>query len=154
MIMMYFLNKKYFDRMKVGEADVSIGKVLGEEHKTVMAKVTKDVTSVVDNELSRGKYLSTFDAIAKANVMVGIVDPTVVFIGPNDRYTCKACKRLYFLEDGVTPRVWKMSELRHGRSKHGDVSPCKGMSHPSCRHAASTMMPGFGFVGVANGIFL
>ena len=130
--------------------DINIGRVLGEELKTVMGKVTKDVTSVVDNELNRGKNLSTLDAITKANVMVGIDDPTVVFIGPNDQYTCKDCKRLYFLEDGVTPRVWKMSELKGGYGKHGGVCPCTGGQHPRCRHGTSTMMPGFGFKDNGN----
>jgi hypothetical protein len=130
---------------EVSKDDVNIGKILKEELKTVMKKVSADVGVVVDSELGRAKNLSTLDSISKANTMVGIDDPTIVFIGPNDLYTCKDCKRLYFMEDGMTPRVWKMSELKGGFGKHGGLCPCTGGQHPHCKHFMSNMMPGFGF---------
>lgn len=132
---------------EAAQEDINIERVLKKELNVVMKKVTEDVTGVVDNELGRAKNLSTLDAISKANAVVGIGDPTIVFIGPNDKYTCKDCKRLYYLEDGITPRVWKMSELKSGYGKHGAECPCTSGLHKFCRHAMSTMMPGFGFVG-------
>ena len=130
---------------EAAKEEINIEKVLKQELHTVMKKVTDDVANVIDSELGRAKNLSTLDAISKVNTMVGIEDPTVVFIGPNDQYTCKDCKRLYFMPDGVTPRTWKMSELKAVLGKHGGECPCTGGQHPRCRHASSTMMPGFGF---------
>lgn len=122
-----------------------VEKVLKEELSNVMEKVTSGVQNVVDNEMGRAKNLSTLDAITKINAFSNISDPTVVFIGPNDQHTCKDCQRLFYLEDGITPRVWKMSELKHGYNRHGDSSPCAGGVHSHCRHGLATMMPGFGF---------
>lgn len=131
---------------EAAKEEINIDKVLKKELQTVMKKVTSDVENVIDSELGRAKNLSTLDAIGKVNTMVGIEDPTVVFIGPNDQYTCKDCKRLYFMPDGVTPRTWKMSELSHGFGKHNCPVPPTGILHSFCRHAVSTMMPGYGFV--------
>ena len=122
-----------------------VEKVLKEELSNVMEKVTSGVQNVVDNEMGRAKNLSTLDAITKINAFSNISDPTVVFIGPNDQHTCKDCQRLFYLEDGITPRAWKVSELKMGLGKHGDTSPCAGGQHPHCRHSYGTMMPGFGF---------
>jgi hypothetical protein len=130
---------------EAAQEEVNLPKVLKQELNAVMKKVSSDVSNVVDSELGRAKNLSTLDAITKANVVIGIEDPIVVFIGPNDQHTCKDCKRLFFMPDGVTPRVWKMSELSHGYGKHNCAAPTTGVLHNHCRHSPSTMMPGFGF---------
>jgi hypothetical protein len=131
---------------EASKEEINLPKVLKQELRGVMETVKKDVSGVVDNELGRAKNLSTLDSISKANAVLNIEDPTVVFIGPNDAYTCKDCKRLYYLEDG-TPRVWKISELKGGYGKHNCTQPSTGGQHPHCRHSMSTMMPGFGFKG-------
>jgi hypothetical protein len=131
---------------EAAKEEVNFVKVLNTELTQVMHKVNADVSQVVEGELNKARSLSTLDAIGKVNAMVGISDPTIVFIGPNDSYCCDDCKRLFFLKDGVTPRVWKMSEIKHGYAKHGDSVPST-CSHPHCRHFQSTMMPGFGFKG-------
>ena len=124
---------------------VNLGNAIKKELNNVMKDVTDKVTTVVDSEVSKAKNLSSLDAISRVNTIVGIDDPTVVFIGPNDKFCCKDCKRLFFMPDGVTPRAWKMSELKSGYSKHGDDTPSMSGQHPHCRHSSATMMPGFGF---------
>jgi hypothetical protein len=125
----------------------NIEKVLGKQLQEVMIKVSSDVQTVVDKELDKAKNVSTLDSIIKVGLSVNIQDPTVVFIGPNDSYCCDDCRRLFFLPDGITPKVWKVSELKYGYSKHGDTRPSATGSHPFCRHAPAPMMPGFGFKG-------
>jgi hypothetical protein len=127
-------------------ADVPIlDKVLGKQLNEVMGKVKEDVFGVLDSELNRAKNVSSLDSISRVSAAVGVDDPTVVFLGPNDANTCKDCKRLFFMPDGITPRAWKMSELKGGYGKHGDTRPSMSNAHPHCRHSIAPMMPGYGF---------
>lgn len=109
-------------------------------------KVKKDVEKVVDTEGNRAKNYSTLDAISKISTVVGVSDPIIYFAGPVDGSTCQNCLKLFFLEDRITPRVWKTSELKNGYFKKGDVCPCVGALHPHCRHALCSVLPGYGFV--------
>ena len=124
--------------------DVDTDKVLGEALKEVFGKMKNDVIRMVDTETNHAKNLGIVDAISKMTASLGITDPTVVFIGPNDKHTCKECERLFFT-DGVNPRPWKMSELKHGYGKRGDFSPSVSVQHPHCRHALASVLPGYGF---------
>lgn len=49
---------------------------------------------------------------------------------------CPMCKKLYLMPDGVTPRVFKMSELLKNGTNYGkkqaDWQPTVGVLHPSC----------------------
>lgn len=125
----------------------NVEKMLGKQLGDVFTKVNSDVQAVVDNEMNKAKNVSALDGIIKRSLSLGIEDPTVAFLGPLDRYTCDDCKRLYWLPDLTTPRVWKVSELKHSYNKHGDKTPSVGNCHPNCRSTMVTMMPGYGFKG-------
>jgi hypothetical protein len=134
--------------------DLEMGKEVKDPKKelrnvldTVLEKVTSDVKTVVDTEGNRAKNYSTLDAITKITAGLGVNDPTVFFSGPNDKHTCNECLRLFFLKDGITPRVWKMSELKNGYFKRGDPAPSVAGCHCNCRHALGSVLPGYGFVG-------
>lgn len=49
---------------------------------------------------------------------------------------CPMCKKLYLMPDGVTPRVFKMSELLKNGTNYGkkqaDWKPVMGTLHPNC----------------------
>lgn len=124
--------------------EININKVLKQELTNIMEDVTSKVSNIVDTETSKAQNLSSLDAISKVNTLVGVDDPTIVFIGPNDKFCCKDCQRLYFMSDGVTPKAWKMSELSGGYLKHNATVPAT-TSHNHCRHHPVTIMPGFGF---------
>ena len=130
------------DAEAAGELDTD--KVLGDALKDVFSKMRSDVIRMVDTETNHAKNLGIVDAISKMSATLGIKDPTVVFIGPNDQHTCKECERLFFT-DGVNPRPWKMSELKHGYSKRGDLTPSVSGQHPHCKHAMASVLPGYGF---------
>ena len=123
------------------DPEKELGKVLQENFE----KVTQDVEKVVNTESTKAKNISTLDAISKISASIGIEDAAVYFGGPVDGNTCKSCLKMYFLEDQVTPRVWKTSELKAGYFKKGDDCPCIGALHTNCRHALCSVMPGYGF---------
>jgi hypothetical protein len=141
--------QSYLHEAEQGSAEADPEKVLGAALETAFGKVTQDVEKVVDSEATRGKNISTLDAISKINSIVGVDDPVIVFLGPNDQHTCKECVRMFFMPDGVTPRAWLTSELRHGYFKKGDQSPCVAGCHPHCRHSIASVLPNYGF---KNGI--
>lgn len=127
--------------------EVDFKTVLGGELAQLMGRVTTDVKRLVDTEGTRARNVGSVDAITKVNAMLGVEDPVVAFLGPNDNHTCSECLRLYFWTDGVTPRVWKLSEVGHAYHKHGDPDPKVGGLHPHCRHTLVSVTRGHGFVG-------
>ena len=109
-------------------------------------KVKGDVVKVVDTESTRARNVSTLDAVSKINATLGVTDPTIAFVGPNDSHTCSECLRMFFMSDQVTPKTWKMSQVRHSYFKKGDDTPCVAGCHCFCRHSLITILPGYGFV--------
>jgi len=91
------------------------------------------------------RNVGILEGIVKTNAVAGVEDPTVFFVVVRDGVLCGECKRLHMLEDGVTPRVWKLSEVGHGYHKKGEQFPKVGGLHPHCRCVLSTLLPGYGF---------
>jgi hypothetical protein len=141
--------QSYMHDAEHGKSEADPDKVLKDVLEDTFGKVKEDVGKVVDTETTKVRNYSTLDAIGKLNAAIGVDDPTVYFAGPVDGNTCKDCLRLYFLEDKITPKVWKVSELKNGYFKRGDTCPCVGALHPHCRHTLCTVLSGYGFVGGA-----
>lgn len=67
----------------------------------------------------------------------------------NDRRLCPYCKRLHLMEDGVTPRIYRLSEVMANGSnvgrKSGDWKMVIGAVHPFCRCQLVQIPPGYFF---------
>ena len=61
---------------------------------------------------------------------------------------CKHCKRVYLKEDGITPRVFKLSDLTESNfgMKAADWQPTIGSVHPWCHCQLFVVPEGYGFV--------
>lgn len=119
---------------------------LGERLAAVWQKITAGVMQVVDTEATQVRNLGVIEGVAKVAALRGEDDPVVYWVVTRRApYPCDECKRLHLLPDGVTPRVWRMSEVGFGYHKHGDNRPCVGGLHPSCRCSQVGLSPGFGF---------
>lgn len=119
--------------------------VLGGKLAEVMGKVRTQVDTIIDAETSNAKNLGLMDGITRVNAHLGIVDPCVYFMVVRDGELCKECKRVHLMEDGATPRLWLLSEVKQGYHKRGEDSPSIGGLHPHCRCTMGTLMPGYGF---------
>ena len=75
----------------------------------------------------------------------GEYDPSVYFVVVKDDRTCKECIRLHLMPDGVTPRIWKFSELKQGYHKRGEDNPSAFGLHPHCRCTLTYLANGYGF---------
>jgi hypothetical protein len=108
-------------------------------------KIDKAAELITNHELHNAQNFGAFDGLLSAAKSVGIKDPIVFKIGITDEKRCIFCKKLWSLSDGVTPKVYKLSELmgNPGNPKNpvASVSP----THPNCRDILSILMPNFGF---------
>jgi hypothetical protein len=120
---------------------------LGGQLSEVWSKVTSDVERIVDSEAQRHKAIGTLEGISMINLQAGIEDPSVFFVIVRDQHVCSECKRLHMSDDGVTPRMYKLSEVGAGYHKKGDPNPKVAGLHPHCRCGMATMLPGYGFDG-------
>ncbi len=139
--------QSYITDIEHSGAEPDVGSMIQDEISSVMNKVRSDVKRIVDTESTKARNFSGLDAVGRIGTASGISDPVVCFMGPNDAHTCDECFRLFFMEDGVTPRCWYRSELKSGYHKHGNDSPSIAGCHPNCRHSIVPVLPGFGFQG-------
>lgn len=127
--------------------DTDVETVLGGQISDLWGEVTTDIKRIVETETTVARNSSLMDAITKINLSAGINDPTVYFIVVRDNTLCSECKRLHLQSDGVTPKVWKMSEVGAGYHKKGQANPKVGGLHPHCRCILVTLLPGYSFNG-------
>lgn len=111
---------------------VDTTRVLGGELATLMADMTHNVRRLAETESTRAKNLGAADAISKVNTIVGVKDPTIYFVVIRDNRRCGECTRLHLLDNKITPRVWKMSEIGAGHHTKGDSNPKMAGPHPNC----------------------
>ncbi len=97
-----------------------------------MAKAKSQLKLIAEAETTKTRNMGHLMEIAGKAEKEGIEDPTVFFIVVRDGLLCSECKRLHMMEDGVTPRCWKLSELSMGFHKRGEDRPSACGEHPHC----------------------
>lgn len=109
-------------------------------------KIVKAVDTIAQVELSNAQNTGSADGILAVAQRMGISDPVCFKIGVLDDKRCSDCWRLWTLEDKVTPRLYKMSELvADPGKKSGSRNASVTLTHPNCRDVLTVLMPGFGF---------
>lgn len=125
--------------------DTNLETVLSGQLYEVMGEATRDLKRIFETESTVVRNTSIMDGIVRSNAVAGIDDPTVFFVTVRDGVRCGECTRLHIRPDGVTPRVWKLSEVGSSYHKKGEEFPKIGGLHPHCRCVLTTLMPGYGF---------
>lgn len=103
---------------------------------------SRDWQRVAFTEMNNSIQNGLYDAIREAHG-----PDQLVYKRPNPD-ACKHCKRLHLESDGVTPRVFKLSELEDsniGKKAHEWV-PTVGSVHPWCQCQLMVLPDGMGFV--------
>lgn len=126
---------------KVSEQDIK--DILEDE----FTKAKSHLQGTVEGEATKTRNMGSLMDISRMAAGRGDEDPTVFFVVVKDGKTCKECLRLHLMPDGVTPRVWKFSELKHSYHKRSDDSPSVFGLHPHCRCTLTYLSSGFGFNG-------
>jgi hypothetical protein len=122
-----------------------VATVLGGQLASLMGDLKSEVQMIVNTETTNTSNTSIYDAIGRIGALTGRDDPTVYFVCVHDGALCDECKRLHLMEDEVTPRLWKMSELGSGYHKKGDEFPKVGGLHPNERCVLTHLLPGYSF---------
>jgi uncharacterized protein (DUF2267 family) len=123
----------------------NIGVALEGALTKVWGDVTSHVHTILDSEINTARNVSIMEGITQYNASIGVDDPVVFFVIVRDGNVCSECIRLHMMPDGVTPRVWKLSEVGSGYHKKGDPNPKIAGLHPHCRCVMTTLLPNFGF---------
>lgn len=125
---------------------------------TELRKITKDTRQdwdmVVKSELINKKNQGFAQAILDGESPFSNDGPdTLIFKRPTPN-ACKHCKRLYLEKDGITPRVFKLSEMiSYGNNvgkKVEDWKPVLGILHPSCQCLTQVLPKGATFDSNGN----
>ena len=124
---------------KMSEEDVQ--KVVQEE----LGKASSDMFAIVESESTKLRNLGTIMDISRVASSIGDSDPTVFFVIVRDGKTCPDCLRLHMMPDMITPRLWKLGQLRSGYGKRGDDAPSMINRHPHCRCSMAYLSKDWGF---------
>lgn len=124
---------------KLSEAEVQT--VVDEE----MKRAASHLRTVVEMEGTKFRNLGTMVEVSRVSTRLGDDDPTVFFVVVKDATTCKECQRLHLMPDGVTPRLWKLSDLTQSYHKRGGDRPSAFGLHPHCRCTLTYLSKGFDF---------
>ena len=125
------------------------------ERRKALASIAKDMSEISEQQLSRASMTcitETNNAYQEGRAgeilkKAGGGDPTVFKRPRHD--ACQDCVDAYLEDDGVTPRVFKMSELIANGTNIGksrvDRKPVIDSFHPFCVCELHWLPPGFGF---------
>lgn len=92
----------------------------------------KHLKTISEAESTKTRNMGKLMNIARAGASTGESDPNVFFVVVRDQQTCEECLRLHMMPDKVTPKVWKMSELKYSYHKKGEDLPSVAGLHPHC----------------------
>jgi hypothetical protein len=110
-----------------------------------LIKAKSHIKTIADTEATKTRNIAQTMQITKVAADMNVRDPSVIFICVHDNKLCEECSRLHLMEDKITPRVWKLSELGYGYHKKGDSNPKVGGLHPNERCTLTFLAPGYGF---------
>ncbi len=113
--------------------------------KDELGKASSSLETIIASESTKTRNLGATMEISRLAAQEGVKDPIVYFMGRNDASTCGQCVRLFFMSDGVTPRLWYISECSGGYFKRGDSVPSILGLHPRCVHSPVMLPSGWGF---------
>lgn len=126
-------------------------------HKKYLGNILKDKVEnwqhrwkmIVNTELARASNYGAVDAILHNNKDRSPHEVLVYKTGPHDDITCKYCMSFWFSDDGITPKVYKLSELIANGSNIGrkakEWKPTIDITHPHERHVLVELRDGYGF---------
>ena len=117
----------------------------------------RDLTQDWERDWHRVAHSEMWDAKVQgeANAIIDNESPvskkgreTMVFKRPAPN-ACNKCKQLYLEADGITPKLFKITELQANGSNYGkkqaDWKPTLGILHPNCMCPLSVMPDGYKF---------
>ena len=97
-----------------------------------LTKARNHFKTIAEAESTKARNMGKALQIGKVAASQGVKDPNVYYVVIRDGKTCNECVRLHLMDDLVTPRVWKLSEIGFGYHKRGQPNPKIAGLHPHC----------------------
>lgn len=131
------------------EAKIQERELVAEDVKQVisdeLSKARSNLQTIVESEGTKVRNVGMALKIAKVAESIDDNDPNVAFICVHDNVLCGECRRLHLADDGISPRVWRLSELKYGYHKRGEDKPSVNGLHPNDRCVLTYLTRGFGY---------
>ena len=127
-----------------------IQKILSEE----FSKAKSHLEKIAAAETTKVRNIGATMDITRASALEGETDPVVGFAVTNGSKACDCCKKIHLMEDGVTPRLYKLSEVSAGYYKKGDKYPSLAGLHPNCFCSLFRVPKDWGFDGNGHMVFV
>jgi len=118
---------------------------LNEVIQEELGKAKSGMERIAASEATKTRNLGSLMDITRKAAETGETDPTVCFLVVKDNVTCKECIKIHLMPDGVTPRLFKLSELKGGYHVRGEDFPSVLLLHPHCRCTMIMVPQGYGF---------
>jgi hypothetical protein len=113
-----------------------------------MEKAKSHVKMIAEAESTKVRNGAVAADIERVGKSLSIQDPSVYFVVIKDGKTCQYCLRNHFMDDRVTPKVLKLSEVKKTylttQERKDGMCSIAGQ-HPHCRCSMVFLAPGFGF---------
>lgn len=126
-------------RLREKEASVTD---LGEILKEKMGKAQSHFKLIAETEATKFRNTGRFLNIKKVSPTD---DPVVVFLVMKNGNVCDECLRIHLLEDGITPRAFRMSQITSDYHKKGTNTPSLCGIHPNCKCSCVVVPQGWGY---------
>lgn len=108
-------------------------------------KIANSVDRLVTHELHNAQNFGALDGILGASKAMGINDPVVFKVLVDDERLCPVCRKLWLSADGITPKLYKLSELQATSPGPKALVAAVAPQHINCRCVLTTLVPGFAF---------
>ena len=112
------------DKIEQNQIDIII--------KEELDKAQSALYTIAMSESTKARNLGMTMDISRAAAADDEKDPTVGFAVIRDNTTCPICIKLCLMSDGVTPKLFKLSELSAGYYVRGEQFPSILGQHPHC----------------------
>lgn len=137
------------DTLASGVATHKAAKRIAQELRAKTKDLYKDWDRVVTTEMAQAQNLGALDAITENSKGKAHNEIYVYKIGVIDDKRCKVCEKLWTLPDGVTPKVYRLSELTANGTNYGkktaDWKATVETTHPNCRDFLMELPISWGF---------
>jgi hypothetical protein len=97
-----------------------------------LTKARDHFKTIAEAESTKARNMGKALQIGKVAASQGVQDPNVYYVVIRDGKTCSECVRLHLMDDLITPRVWKLSEIGFSYHKKGQPNPKISGLHPHC----------------------
>lgn len=109
-------------------SEFELNRIIQEE----LEKAKSGLETIAASEGTKTRNLGMIMDITRAASSVGDTDPVIGFAVIRDGSTCESCISVNLMPDGVTPKLYKLSEVSAGYFKRGDKVPSILGQHPHC----------------------